>query len=89
MRTGDETRGFGAPKAASEKAQTAVSESRYTSPKIDVFRTVISSLLPPTGNKLCAGIIFGTPGTAYLGECLRSFPSASLSVRIYLSSDDC
>ena len=88
MRSGDETRGLGAPKAASEKAQTAVSEA-YTSPKIDVFRTVISSLLPPTGNKLCAGIIFGTPGTAYLAECLRSFPSASLSVRIYLSSDDC
>ena len=76
MRPGDETRGLGAPKTASEKAQTAVSESRYTSPKIDVFRTVISSLLPPTGNKLCAGIIFGTPSTVYLAECLRSFPSA-------------
>ena len=35
------------PKAVSEKAQTTVSENRYTFPKIDVFRTAI---LAPTGN---------------------------------------
>ena len=38
------------PKAASEKAQTTVSENTYTSPTIDVFRTAILSLLAPTGN---------------------------------------
>ena len=38
------------PKAPSEKAQTTVSENRYTYPKIDVFRTAILSLLAPTGN---------------------------------------
>ena len=38
------------PKAASEKAQTTVSENTYTSPNIDVFRTAILSLLAPTGN---------------------------------------
>ena len=32
------------PKAASEKAQITVSENRYTSPKIDVFQTVILTL---------------------------------------------
>ena len=38
------------PKAASEKAQTTVSENAYTFPNIDVFRTAILSLLAPTGN---------------------------------------
>ena len=38
------------PKAPSEKAHTTVSENTYTFPKIDVFRTAISSLLAPTGN---------------------------------------
>ena len=38
------------PKAASEKEQTTVSENRYTSPKIGVFRTAILTLLAPTGN---------------------------------------
>ena len=38
------------PKAASEKAQTTVSESRYTSPKIDVFRMIILTLLVPIGD---------------------------------------
>ena len=37
-------------KVASEKAQTTVSENRYTSPKIDVFWTAILTLLAQTGN---------------------------------------
>ena len=37
-------------KAPSEKAQTTVSENRYTFPKIDAFQTAILSLLAPTGN---------------------------------------
>ena len=39
-------------KAASEKALTMVSENRYTYPMIDVFRTVILSLLASTGNNV-------------------------------------
>ena len=46
------------PKAASEKAQTAVSGNRYTSPKIDVFGRPFY--------QQCMGVIFGTPGTTYL-----------------------
>ena len=38
------------PKAALEKAQTTLSENRYISPKIDVFRTAVLSLLASTGN---------------------------------------
>ena len=38
------------PKVPSEKAQTTMSENRYTFPKIDVFWTAILSLLAPTGN---------------------------------------
>ena len=38
------------PKAPSEKAQTTVSENRYTFPKIDVFRMAILVLLAPAGN---------------------------------------
>ena len=45
------------PKAASEKAQTTVSENRYTSPKIDVFRTAILTLLAPTGNNARASFL--------------------------------
>ena len=45
------------PKAASEKAQTTVSENRYTFPNIDVFRTAILSLLVPTGNNAQASFL--------------------------------
>ena len=38
------------PKATSEKAQTTVSENRYTYPKIDVFRTAILTLIATTGD---------------------------------------
>ena len=45
--------------------------------------------------KQCAGVIFGTPGTTYFSYSLVVSPSVyavfppRLSVRIYLSSDDC
>ena len=45
--------------------------------------------------KQCAGVIFGTPGTTYLSYSLVVSPNVyavfppRLSVRIYLSSDDC
>ena len=42
------------PKAASEKAQTTVSKNRYTNPIIDVFRTVVLSLLASTRNSVLA-----------------------------------
>ena len=82
------------PKAASEKAQTTVSENTYTFPNIDVFRTAILSLLAPTGNNARASF-FGTQGTTYLSYSLVVSPNVyavfppRLSVRIYLSSDDC
>ena len=63
------------PKAASEKAQTTVSGNRYTNPIIDVFRTVVSSLLASTGNSVQA-LFLGTPGTTYLRYSL----AVSLSV---------
>ena len=69
------------PKVASERAQTTVSENRYTPPNIDVF--LDSHYNASSANrKQCAGIIFGTPGTVYLRyslvvlpNVLRSFPS--------------
>ena len=45
------------PKAASEKAQTTVSENRYTSPNIDVFRTAILTLTAPTGDNARASFL--------------------------------
>ena len=42
------------PKAASEKAQTTVSENTYN---VDVFRTAILSLLAPTGNNARASFL--------------------------------
>ena len=82
------------PKAASEKAQTTVSENTYTFPNIDVFRTAILSLLAPTGNNARGHHFWYTRyhvpqlQSCGIAECLRSFPPR-LSVRIYLSSDDC
>ena len=63
------------PKAASEKAQTMVSENRYTSPKIDVFQTAILTLLAPTGNNVQASFLVRTPGTAYLRYSLAVSPN--------------
>jgi len=45
------------PKAASEKAQTTVSENRYTSPKIDVFRTAILTLIATKGDNAQASFL--------------------------------
>ena len=45
------------PKAASEKAQTTVSENTYTYPNIDVFRTAILSILAATGNNARASFL--------------------------------
>ena len=68
------------PQAASEKAQTTVSDNRYTSPIINVFRTVNLSLLASTGNRVRA------PFLAYLRYSLavdcRVFTRFSLCVRV-------
>ena len=45
------------PKVASEKAQTMVSENRYTNLIIDVFWMVILSLLALTGNGVWASFL--------------------------------
>ena len=70
------------PKAPSEKAQTTVSENTYTFPKIDVFRTAISSLLAPTGNNERASfLVHQVPHTSatVLRYC-RTFTQFSLRV---------
>ena len=45
------------PKAASEKTQTTVSENRYTSPNINVFRTAILTLIAPMGDNARASFL--------------------------------
>ena len=45
------------PIAASEKAQTTVSENRHTFPKIDVFQTAILSVLVPAENNARASFL--------------------------------
>ena len=45
------------PKAASEKAQTTVSENKYTSPKINVFWMAILKLIAPTGDNVQASFL--------------------------------
>ena len=80
------------PKAASEKAQTTVSENTYTFPNIDVFRTAILSLLAPTGNNARASfLVHQVPRTsATVLWYRRMFTQFSLRrVRIYVSSNDC
>ena len=51
-----------------------VSDNRYTYLKIDVFRMAVYTLLVPTG-KQSVGVIFGTPGTAYLRYSLAVSPN--------------
>ena len=81
-------------KAASEKAQTTVSENRSTSPKIDVFSDGHFNA-SSANRKQCVGVIFGTPGAVYHRYSLAVSPNVyavfplRLSVRVYLSSDDC
>jgi len=45
------------PKVASKKAQTTVSENRYTSPNIDAFRMAILTLIAPTGDNVQASFL--------------------------------
>ena len=66
--------------AASEKAQTMVSENGYTSPKVDVFWTAILLLLAPTGNNAWVSLWYTwyhilPLQSCSITECLRSFPS--------------
>ena len=67
------------PKAASGKAQTTVSE---TSPKIDAFRTVILTLLAPTGDNARASfLLHQVPRTsATVLQYRRMFTQFSLRV---------
>ena len=69
-------------KASSEKAQTTVSENRYTFPKIDVFRTAILSLLAPTGNyKRVSFLVHQVPHTsATVLQCRQMFMQFSLRI---------
>ena len=72
------------PKAASEKAQTTVSGNRYTNPIIDVFRTVVLSLLASTGNSVRAPfLVHQAPRTsATVWRYRRVFTQFSLRVRV-------
>ena len=75
-------------KAASEKAQTMLSDNRYTYLRTDFFQTIITSV----NRKQCVGIIFGTPGTGNSRYSLAVSPSVytvlvfspHLSVCLYL-----
>ena len=68
------------PKAASEKAQTTVSENRYTYPKIDVYRTATLTLIATTGDNVRASFLVhqdrgdgaGPAGTAAAGPMLEA-----------------
>ena len=77
-----------------EYIYTMVSENRYTSPKIDVFLNGHFNA-SSANRKQSTGVSFGTPGTVYLRYSLVVSPnvyavfSLCLSVRVYLSSDDC
>ena len=70
------------PKAASEKAQTTVSENRFTSPKIDVFKTAILTCLAPTGDNARASFLaHQVPRTsATVLRCRQIFTQYSLRI---------
>ena len=70
------------PKAASEKAQTTVSENRYTSPNIDVFRMTILTLIAPTGDNARASfLVHQVPRTSStVWQYRRIFTQFSLHV---------
>ena len=72
------------PKAASEKAQTTVSGNRNTNPIIDVFRTVVLSLLGSTGNSVRASfLVHQVPRTsATVWRYRRVFTQFSVRVRV-------
>ena len=77
------------PKAPSEKAQTTVSENRYTFLKIDVFQTASLSLLAPTGNnKQASFLVHQVPPTfATVLWYRRMFTQFSL--RVWASEYTC
>ena len=77
------------PKAASKKAQTMVSENRYTSPKIDVFQTAILMLIAPTGDNVQASfLVHQVPQTsATVWQYCRMFTQFSL--RVWASEYTC
>ena len=72
------------PKAASEKAQTTVSKNRYTNPIVDVFRTVVLSLLASTRNSVRAPfLVHQVPCTfATVWRYRRVFTQFSLRVGV-------
>ena len=77
------------PKAASEKAQTTVSENTYTFPNIDVFRTAILSLLAPTGNNERASfLVHRAPRTSATALRYRRM-FTQFSLRIWVSEYTC
>ena len=75
------------PKAASEKAQTKATESRYIYPRIHFFWMAILLLLASVNRKQGVGIIFSTPGTMYLP--IQSSDNLCMSACICLPSNDC
>ena len=77
------------PKAASEKAQTTVSENTYTFPNIDVFRTAILSLLAPTGNNARASFsVHQVPRTSATVLWYRRM-FTQFSLRVWVSEYTC
>ena len=72
------------PKAASEKAQTTVSENRYTNLIIDVFRMVVLLLLASTGNSVQAPfLVHQVPRTsATVWQYRQVFIQFSLRARV-------
>ena len=80
------------PKAALEKPPTTLSENRHTSPKMNVCRAVILSLLLPTGNNAQTYTRYRVPPlqsrSMVRPNVYTLFPPRS-SVQIYLSSDNC
>ena len=83
------------PKAVSEKVSTTVSGNRYTYPKIDVFRTAILTLIATTGDNARASFLVHQVPRASATNSLAVSPNVyavffpRLSVRVYLSVDNC
>ena len=77
------------PKPASEKEQTTVSKNRYTSPKIDVFRTAILTLLAPRGNNVRASfLVYQVPRTSAT-VLLYHWIFTQFSLRVWASEYTC
>ena len=77
------------PKAASEKVQTTVSENRYTSPNIDVFRTAILTLIAPTeDNARASFLVHQVPRTSSTVWRYRQI-FTQFSLRVWASDYTC